>query len=190
MCPISVTTARNQRYPQVHVSDIHTSTQVQPWSLLQTMQPFQDLSSRPCLFPTCQVRVVRFYVSCLLLLPLLLLLVLLLLLLLLLVLLVLVLSSSSSSSCDLRSTAFPAGPQPRSSTPSVPCRTSTATIHAQCSLPDLNHDHPRPVFPAGPQPRPSTPSVPCRTSTASIHAQCSLPDLNRDFQIAVGTADP
>ena len=45
MCPISVTTARNQRYPQVHVSEIHTSTQVQPWSLLQTMQPFQDLSS-------------------------------------------------------------------------------------------------------------------------------------------------
>ena len=59
---------------------------------------------------------------------------------------------------------FPAGPQPRPSTPSVPCRTSTTTIPAQCSLPDLNHDHPRPVFPAGPQPRVSTPSVPCRTS--------------------------
>ena len=72
---------------------------------------------------------------------------------------------------------FPAGPQPRPSTPSVPCRTSTTTIHAQCSLPDLNHDHSRPVFPAGRQPRPSPPSVPCRTSTASIHAQCSLPDL-------------
>ena len=72
---------------------------------------------------------------------------------------------------------FPARPQPRISTPSVPCRTSTTTIHAQCSLPDLNHDHPRPVFPAGPQPRPSPPSVPCRTSTASIHAKCSLPDL-------------
>ena len=72
---------------------------------------------------------------------------------------------------------FPAGPQPRPSTPSVPCRTSTTTIHAQCSLPDLNHDRPRPVFPAGPQPRVSTPSVPCRTSTASIHAKCSLPDL-------------
>ena len=52
--------------------------------------------------------------------------------------------------------------------------------HAQCSLPDLNHDHPRPVFPAGPQPRLSTPSVPCRTSTASIHAKCSLPDLMSD----------
>ena len=64
---------------------------------------------------------------------------------------------------------FPAGPQPRPSTPSVPCRTSTARIHAKSSLPDLNRDHPRQVFPAGPQPRPSTPSVPCRTSTARIH---------------------
>ena len=58
------------------------------------------------------------------------------------------------------------GPQPRPSTPSVPCRTSTARIHAKI----------RQVFPAGPQPRPSTP---CRTSTATIHAKCSLPDLNR-----------
>ena len=129
-------------------------------------------------FPTCQVRVVRFYVSCLLLLssPLLI--------------------SSPPPRRPPRPTATrdpqcslsdlnhdhprpvcPAGPQPRSSTPSVPCRTSTASIRAQCSLPDLNHDHPRPVFPAGPQPRGSMPSVPCRTSTASIHAKCSLPDL-------------
>ena len=108
------------------------------------------------LFPTCQVRVVRFYVSCLLLLsssPLLLLVVLLV------VLLV----------------------QLRPAIHSVLCRTSTTTIHAQCSLPDLNHDHPRPVFPAGPQPRVSPPSVPCRTSTTTIHAQCSLPDLNREY---------
>ena len=60
------------------------------------------------------------------------------------------------------------------------CRTSTTTIHAQCSLPDLNHDQPRPVFAAGPQPRPATPSVRCRTSTTTSHAQCSLPDLNHD----------
>ena len=71
------------------------------------------------------------------------------------------------------------GPQPRESTPSVPCRTSTARIHAKCSLRDLNRENPRQVFPAGTQPRESTPSVPCRTSTATIHAQCSLPDLNR-----------
>ena len=146
-------------------------------------------------FPTCQVRVVRFYVSCLLLpaclpascvlppppascrllpppaascrlLP----------------------PPASFSSCSLPGLnhdhpcpVFPAGPQPRPSTPSVPCRTSTTTIPAQCSLPDLNHNHPRPVFPAGPQPRVSTPSVPCQTSTTTIHAQCSLPDLNREY---------
>ena len=138
-------------------------------------------------FPTCQVRVVRFYVSCLVLL---------------LLLLLLLLSSSSRCppplvvllvlllNCDSRSTVFSVGPQPRPSTPSVPCRTSTTTIHAQCSLPDLNHDHPRPVFPAGPQPRPSTPSVPCRTSTTTIPAQCSLPDLNHDYPRPVFPAGP
>ena len=75
-------------------------------------------------------------------------------------LVVLLLSLSSSSRCPPRPPA-----QLRLAIHSVRCRTSTTTIHAQCSLPDLNHDHPRPVFPAGPQPRPSTPSVPCRTST-------------------------
>ena len=119
-------------------------------------------------FPTCQVRVVRFYVSCR--------------------------SFSFSSSPDLNyddhSRVFAAGPQPRPSTPSVRCRTSTTTIHAQCSLPDLNHDHPRPVFAAGPQPRPATPSVRCRTSTTTIHAQCSLPDLNHDQPRPVFAAGP
>ena len=94
-------------------------------------------------------------------------------------------SSSSSSHCPPRPPA-----QLRLAIHSVLCRTSTTTIHAQCSLPDLNHDHPRPVFPAGPQPRPSTPSVPCRTSTASIHAQCSLPDLNREYPRQVFPAGP
>ena len=109
-------------------------------------------------FPTCQVRVVRFYVSCL----------------------VLLLLLSSSSRCPPRPPA-----QLRLAIHSVLCRTSTTTIHAQCSPPDLNHDHPRPVFPAGPQPRPSTPSVPCRTSTTTIHAQCSLPDLNWAWMVVV-----
>ena len=67
---------------------------------------------------------------------------------------------------------------------------STATLDAQCSLSDLNHDHPRPVFPAGPQPRPSPPSGPCRTSTTTIHAQCSLPDLNREYPRQVFPAGP
>ena len=104
---------------------------------------------------------------------------------------------------DPRRTVVSVGPQPRPSTPSVPCRTSTASITAsvpcrtstagipaQCSLPDLNHDHPRPVFPAGPQPRVSPPSVPCRTSTTTIHAQCSLPDLNREYPRQVFPAGP
>ena len=66
---------------------------------------------------------------------------------------------------------------------------ATTTIYVQCSLPDLNSDHPHPVFmiicavfPAGPQLpqlQPSMPSVPCRTSTA-ITTQCSLPDLHRE----------
>ena len=89
------------------------------------------------------MRVVRFYVSCLLLSsspPLLLLL-----------------------NRDPRRTVFSVGPQPRPSTPSVPCRTS---------------------------PRPSPPSVPCRTSTTTIHAQCSLPDLNREYPRQVFPAGP
>ena len=97
----------------------------------------------------------------------------------------LLLSLSSSSRCPPRPPA-----QLRLAIHSVLCRTSTTTIHAQCSLPDLNHDHPRPVFPAGPQPRPSPPSVPCRTSTTTIHAQCSLPDLNREYPRQVFPAGP
>ena len=69
-------------------------------------------------------------------------------------------------------------------------RTSTTTIHAQCLLPDLNHDQPRPVFAAGRQPRPATPSVCCRTSTTTSHAQCSLPDLNHDQPRPVFAAGP
>ena len=67
---------------------------------------------------------------------------------------------------------------------------SSPRLLSSCSLPDLNHDHPRPVFPAGPQPRPSPPSVPCRTSTTTIHAQCSLPDLNREYPCQVFPAGP
>ena len=139
------------------------------------------------LFPTCQVRVIRFYVSCLLLLP----------------RPPLLLLSSSSSLLSISCSNLPHAqnilnypcrrPPPaqlRLAIHSFRCRTSTTTIHAQCPLPDLNHDHPRPVFPAGPQPRPSTPSVPCRTSTATIHAQCSLPNLNRNHLRPVFPAGP
>ena len=78
--------------------------------------------------------------------------------------------------------------------PRPPCRPRrprpTAIRDPHCFLPDLNHDHPRPVFPAGPQPRPATPSVPCRTSTTTIPAQCSLPDLNHDHPRPVFPAGP
>ena len=53
--------------------------------------------------------------------------------------------------CRPRRPRRPRPPRPTATAiHSVLCRTSTTTIHAQCSLPDLNHDHPRPVFPAGP----------------------------------------
>ena len=55
--------------------------------------------------------------------------------------------------CDYLCPVVSAGPQPRPSVASVPCQTSTATICGQCSLLDLNCDHSRPVFPAGPPPR-------------------------------------
>ena len=99
-------------------------------------------------------------------------------------------SSSPALNHDHPRPVFPGGPQPRPCPPSVPCQTSTTTIHGQCSLPDRNHDHPRPVCPAGPQLRPSTPSVPCRTSTTTIHAQCSLPDLHHDHPCPVFLPDP
>ena len=94
-------------------------------------------------FPTCQVRVVRFYISCL----------------------------------PRPPPHLPPPPPRPPRPPRHPCRPRpprpprpTAIRDPHCSVPDLNHDHPRPVFPAGPQPRPSTPSVPCRTSTATIPA--------------------
>ena len=128
------------------------------------------------------MRVVRFYVSCLLLPP----------------------ASSSSSSSPPRPPRPPCHPcrprcprrprRPRR--PHRPCSTATRDPQCslpdlnreypcqvevrqgtlgmdtrRCSLPDLNHDQPRPVFPAGPHLRVSMPSVPCRTSTASIHAK-------------------
>ena len=57
--------------------------------------------------------------------------------------------SSASSSSPLR----PPRPQLRWCELSVPCRTWTAIMWAQCSLPDLNRDHVSSAFRAGPQPR-------------------------------------
>ena len=99
-----------------------------------------QLLKNGCFFPTCQVRVVRFYQSCRLLLP----------------------PPPPPPSPrlllppDLNYShprqVLAAGPQPRPSQPSVGCRTPTTASPAQCWLPDLNHGHPRR-------------SVGCRTST-------------------------
>ena len=67
---------------------------------------------------------------------------------------------------------------------------STATLDAQCSLSDLNHDHPRPVEVRQGTLGVDTRGVPCRTSTTTIHAQCSLPDLNREYPRQVFPAGP
>ena len=104
-------------------------------------------------FPTCQVRVVRFYVS-----------------------LISSLSSSLPRSKDvsekLSERMLAEMPERMSgyndardaplllpSAPRVLCRTSTAILRDQRSLPHLNRDHPLPVFPARP-PR-SSAAVPC-----------------------------
>ena len=75
-------------------------------------------------------------------------------------------SSSSSPTAMIEARCFLPGPQPRWCELSVPCRTSTTIMWAQCSVPDLNHDHVSSVSRAGPQPRSCELSVPCRTSTA------------------------
>ncbi len=103
--------------------------------------------------PTCQVRVVRFYVS----------------------------PSPAPPPHPHRPPPRPPRPPPppsprqlRPPASSVPCRTSTAIPHCQCSLLDLNRDPalsvfsvgPQPrscAFAAAPQPRSSAASVPCRT---------------------------
>ena len=109
--------------------------------------------SKRFFFPTCQVRVARFYVS-------------------------LFSSSSASSSAsssvslsdlnhDLVSSVWRAGPQPRAREFSVACRTPTAILWVQCGVPDLNREPVSSVWRAGPQPRAREFSVACRTPTAS-----------------------
>ena len=62
---------------------------------------------------------------------------------------------------------------------------------SQWALPDLNRDFQIAVGTAGPQPRAPDASGHCRTSTASFQiCQWALPDLNRELQIPVGTAGP
>ena len=88
-------------------------------------------------FPTCQVRVVRFYQSC------------------------------SPPPPPLHPPPpSPPPPPPRSPDPSGHSRTSTASARSQWALPDLHRELQIPVGTAGPQPRAPDPSGHCRTSTA------------------------
>ena len=106
-------------------------------------------------FPTCQVRVVRFYVS----------------------LFSSSASASSSSSAsssvslscrDSVSSVWHAGPQLRSCEFSVACRTPTAILRVQCGVPDPNRDPANSVWRPGPQPRSCEFSVASRTPTAIL----------------------
>ena len=143
------------------------------------------------LFPTCQVRVVRFYHSC---------------------------SSSASAASSSSSFLLPPcflprqssspicfadlvwpapdlrvctpGPQPQGSDRSVHPWTSTARIRSQCASLDLNRKDPIAVCIPGPQPQGSDRSVHRWTSTARIRSQCAPLDLNRKDPIAVCTAGP
>ena len=123
-------------------------------------------------FPTCQVRVVRFYLSStpppppssfffLLLL-----------------LLLLAISSPTLDCSGHYRTSTTSGH-------ALPhFRTSTTSSRSQWALPDLNHKFPIAVGTTGPQPQHS------HTSTTSSRSQWALPDLDHKLAIAVGTTRP
>ena len=71
-----------------------------------------------------------------------------------------------------------AGPQPRLPGRSGHCRTSTASSRSQWAQPDLHRELQIPVGTAGPQPRVADRSGHCRTSTATSRSQWALPNLN------------
>ena len=127
-------------------------------------------------FPTCQVRVVRFYVS---------------------------LFSSSSfsffssasssvslSCCDSVCSVWHVGPQLRSCEFSVACWTSTAILWVQCGVSGPNRDPACSVWRAGPQLWSRVFSAVCRTSTAILRVQCGVPGPNRDPACSVWRAGP
>ena len=64
---------------------------------------------------------------------------------------------------------FPARPQPRPSTTSIPDHISITTIHTQYSPPDLNRNQSCPIFLAGPHSRSFLPNISSRTPTTTIH---------------------
>ena len=86
-------------------------------------------------FPTCQVRVVRFHVSC-----------------------------PASSFFSFSFSFSSAGPQLQALDRSFPRRTRTASSGSECSPPDLNRELRIRVFPAGPQPQRISEDIPDRMS--------------------------
>ena len=94
-------------------------------------------------FPTCQVRVVRFYVSW-----------------------------PASSSSLSPSSSSSARPQLQVLERNVPCRTPTATSGSKCPPPDLHRKLRIKVFPTGPQPQRTSEDIPDRMSERmSIYAR-------------------
>ena len=103
-------------------------------------------------FPTCQVRVVRFYQSCS--------------------------PPPPPPPPPLPPPPPHPPPPPRSPDPSGHSRTSTASSRSHWALLDLNRELQIAVGTAGPQPRLPGRSGHCRTSTATSRSQWALPDLN------------
>ena len=92
--------------------------------------------------------------------------------------------------CQLQIAVGTAGPHVRAPDPSGQRRTSTASSRSQWALPDLMCELQIPVGNAGPQPRAPDPSGQRRTSTASSRSQWATPDLNGELPIPVGNAGP
>ena len=104
-------------------------------------------------FPTCQVRVVRFYQRA--------------------VLLLLLRLLTRRLLLAVQIPVGTAGPPPRAPDPSGHCRTSTASSRSQWALPDLNRDFQIAVGTAGPQLRLPDRSGHCRTSTGRMWEKMS-----------------
>ena len=125
------------------------------------------LPNQTFFFPTCQVRVVRFYVSLFSRTP-----------------------SPSPAPPPPPVVLLLVGSQLRSCEFSVACWTPTEILRVQCGVPDPNRDPASSVWRAGPQPRSCEFSVAARTPTAIMRVQCGGPDPNRDPVSSVWRAGP
>ena len=147
--------------------------------IFKQSSPVFTLFNNNCLFPTCQVRVSRFYQSYFILPP----------------------SSSFLLPPSSRQRTLDLSGHCRTSTAnsrsqwaltdlnrelqilSGHCRTLIASSRSQWALPDLNRELQISVGTAGPQPQAPDLSGHCRTSIASSRSQWALPGLNCKLQI-------